>query len=116
MTRQLKPCGTAGGYGRHRLHGEPVCEPCQIAWRDYHRARRATGRTLPEGKRELAPCGTFAAAQRHRKHGEPVCDACAQADRVYKAQKAREYRAAKKARRAELDQLLAETWAEVSAS
>lgn len=116
MTRQLKPCGTVGGYSRHQWRGEPIDEACRIAWRDYHRARRAVDGAPSRCRRELAPCGTFAAAQRHRKHGEPVCDACAQADRVYKAQKAREYRAAKKARRAELAQLLADTWAEVSAS
>lgn len=116
MTRQLKPCGTVGGYARHRLHGEKVCEACQIAWRDYHRARRSAGYAPPGDKRELAPCGTFAAAQRHRRYGEPVCEACAQADRDYKAEKAREYRAAKKARREALDQLLADAWAEVSAS
>lgn len=116
MSRQLAACGTVGGYGRHKWRKEPVCESCQIAWRDYHRARRAAGYAPPKDKRELAPCGTFAAAQRHRKHREPVCEACAQADRDYKAEKAREYRAAKKARRDALDQLLAESWAEVSAS
>lgn len=116
MSRQLKPCGTVGGYARHKWRGEPVDEACQIAWRDYHRARRSAGYAPPEDKRELAPCGTFAAAQRHRKHGEPVCEACAQADRVYKAEKARGYRAAKKARREALDQLLADAWTEVSTS
>ena len=45
-----------------------------------------------------------------------MCEACAQADRVYKAEKARGYRAAKKARREALDQLLADAWAEVSTS
>lgn len=116
MPRELEPCGTVGGYGRHKWRGEPIDEACQIAWRDYHRARRAAGYAPPETKRELAPCGTFAAAQRHRKHGEPVDEACAQADREYKAEKAREYRAAKKARREALDQLLVETWAEVNAA
>jgi hypothetical protein len=66
--------------------------------------------------RVLKPCGTPAAFMRHRKHGEPVCEPCAQADRIYKTEKARGYRAARKARRAALDQLLAETWAEVSGS
>lgn len=114
MTRQLAPCGTVGGYSRHKWRKEPVCEPCQIAWRDYHRERRSAGYEPPSTKCELAPCGTFAAAQRHRKHGEPVCEACARADRVYKAEKARDYRAARKARREALDKLLAEAWAEVS--
>lgn len=115
MSRKLAPCGTVGGYGRHKWRGEPVCEPCQIAWRDYHRDRRAAGYTPPEDKRELAACGTYAAAQRHKKHDEALCGPCEQAVRNYKAEKARDYRAAKKVRRDALDQLLAETWAEVSA-
>ena len=114
MTRQLAPCGTVAAYARHRLHKEKVCEACQVAWRNYHRDRRSAGYVPPGTKRELAPCGTFAAAQRHRQHGEPVCEACQQAVRDYKAEKAREYRAAKKERREALGQLLAETWAEVS--
>lgn len=114
MSRHLVPCGTVGGYSRHQLRKEPVCDPCQLAWRDYHRARRAAGYAPPEVKRELQPCGTFAAAQRHRKHKELVCAACAEADRAYKAEKARGYREAARKRRAELDQLLAEAWAETT--
>lgn len=120
MARKLKPCGTAGGYGRHVFRKEPICDPCRTAWREYQKKYdKARGRTnhdkgaIPP---TLEPCGTYGSAQRHRKYGEQLCEACLQADRVYKAEKARGYRAAKKARRAALDRLLAETWAEVSAA
>lgn len=120
MSRQLKPCGTPGGYGRHIFRKESPCQPCREAWREYQieydKARARTNHDKAATPRELAPCGSFAAAQRHRKNGEELCGPCRQADRDYKAQKARDYRAAKKDRREALDQLLAETWAEVSGS
>jgi len=30
-------CGTLGGCDRHRRNGEPLCEECRAAWRDYRR-------------------------------------------------------------------------------
>jgi hypothetical protein len=36
----VQPCGTIAAHKRHRQHGEPVCEPCRIAVRDYKRAQR----------------------------------------------------------------------------
>lgn len=118
MTRKLKPCGTAAGYGRHISRGEPTCEPCRAAWREYQQQYdRATGRTNHDKSDippELAPCGTYGAAQRHKAHGEPVCRACQRAFRNYQAEKARDYRAAKKARREALDALLTKAWAEVA--
>ena len=116
--RKLKPCGTAGGYGRHIFRKESPCGPCREAWREYQieydKARGRTNHDRAGTTRELARCGTFAAAQRHRKYGEELCEPCRQADRDYKAQKARDYRAAKKDRRNALDQLLAEAWAETA--
>jgi hypothetical protein len=114
LTRRLKPCGTVGGYSRHRLHNEEACEACRIAWRNYHRARRAAGYTQPDAPHELAPCGTYAAHQRHLAHGEPVCEACAAANRAYKTEYARARRTAKRERREALDQMLAEVLAEVN--
>lgn len=116
--RKLKPCGTAGGYGRHVYRKEPICDPCREAWRTYQREydekRQRTNHEKAETPREPDPCGTYGAAQRHRKYGEPLCSPCLGADRKYKADKAREYRAASKARREALDVLLAEAWAEVA--
>jgi hypothetical protein len=112
--RKLRPCGTVGGYARHRLHGEEICDLCRIAWRDYHRGRRAAGYEPPEEKRAPASCGTYAAYQRHKRYGELIDEACAQAERAYKAEKAREYRAAKKQQRAAFDALLAEAWSETA--
>ena len=36
-------CGTRAGAGRHRQHGEPVCEECREAEAQYHRERRRGG-------------------------------------------------------------------------
>lgn len=114
MTRKLAPCGTIGGYGRHRARGEEICEPCREACREYHRARRAAGYTAPGTGRRLAPCGTYAAAQRHRAHGEPLCSDCVQADHDYQAAWQRNKRAEQKERRQALDQMLAEVLAETA--
>jgi hypothetical protein len=34
------PCGTYGGYQRHRRHKTEICEPCRKANADYHARRR----------------------------------------------------------------------------
>lgn len=118
MARKLQPCGTQGGYSRHRWRGEEPCDPCRLAWRDYQRAwREATGRRSyekPQAPHDLAPCGTYAAAQRHKVHGEPVCDDCAAAVRTYKTEYARNARVAKRERQAALDAMFAEVVAEVT--
>lgn len=114
MSRQVAECGTVSGYGLHRSRGQDACEPCRIAWRDYHRARRAAGYAPPPERRAPAEHGTFAASQRHRARGEELCEPCRAADRLYKAEKARQYRAAAKAKRDAFDAMLAEVWAEVS--
>lgn len=33
-------CGTTAGYARHRRAGEPACDACRHASRDYNTARR----------------------------------------------------------------------------
>lgn len=40
---QTAKCGTYGGWARHKSRGEPQCEPCIKAQRDYHSRRRALG-------------------------------------------------------------------------
>jgi hypothetical protein len=37
--RELRPCGTPGGAGRHRYRNEPLCDPCREAQREYDRVR-----------------------------------------------------------------------------
>lgn len=37
-------CGTPQGRGVHRRRGEPLCEPCRIAWNGYTRQRLAEAR------------------------------------------------------------------------
>lgn len=34
-------CGTVAGYSRHVRRGEPTCDACRDAWRDYHTVRRS---------------------------------------------------------------------------
>lgn len=38
---KIQPCGTVAAYRRHRRHGQPACEPCIQASRDYTNNRRA---------------------------------------------------------------------------
>jgi len=120
MTRHLKPCGSLGGYSRHKKRGEPVCDPCREANRIYqadyraNRARSAADRAA--NPRVLAPCGTYGAARRHKAHDEELCDPCKQAERDYKTEKQRDYRAAKKAKAKAFEAMLADAWAEVSAA
>lgn len=59
-------CGTDAGAQRHRGAGEPVCEPCREAAREYQRARRAALRAAgpppwqPRPWMDQAACrGTF---------------------------------------------------------
>lgn len=37
----IQPCGTRAGYDRHKRRGEPACDPCREACREYTRAYRA---------------------------------------------------------------------------
>ncbi len=39
--RLVAECGTLGGSGRHRRNGEPPCDACKAAQRDWARGRRA---------------------------------------------------------------------------
>lgn len=44
MSTPLKPCGTYAAYRRHHATGEPVCEPCATANREYRaNLRRQNG-------------------------------------------------------------------------
>jgi hypothetical protein len=54
-------CGTLGGCDRHRRNGEPLCDKCKAAWRDYQRGyRRRHGRGQQAAARlqaSAAPAG-----------------------------------------------------------
>ncbi len=41
-------CGTASGARRHNREGEPSCDACASAQREYHRGRRAASRERAE--------------------------------------------------------------------
>ena len=38
--KDLKPHGTIAAVRRHQRAGDPLCEQCVVAWRDYRRERR----------------------------------------------------------------------------
>ena len=38
--KELKPHGTIAAVRRHQRAGDPLCEQCRVAWRDYRRERR----------------------------------------------------------------------------
>ena len=38
--KDLKPHGTVAAVRRHQRAGDPLCEQCRVAWRDYRRERR----------------------------------------------------------------------------
>ena len=38
--KDLKPHGTVAAVRRHQRAGDPLCEQCVVAWRDYRRERR----------------------------------------------------------------------------
>ena len=38
--KDLKPHGTIAAVRRHQRAGDPLCEQCRVAWRDYRRERR----------------------------------------------------------------------------
>lgn len=53
----LAPCGTSGGYHRHRANGEPACDPCKAAHAAVERvgaARRPPRRTRAYKPRRAA--------------------------------------------------------------
>lgn len=102
--RQLSPCGTTGAYQRHLRRGEETCQAC----RDAYDAKRASA-PGPSSH------GTYGAYQMHVQAGQTPCADCREAMRLYQI----DYRArvaAARERSSIFDQMLAEAWAEVSAS
>jgi hypothetical protein len=75
--RARAQCGTMSGYSRHAALGEPRCESCLRAKREYDRKMRAERATGRERKRRVeAVCGTTSGYVRHYKLGEKPCEAC----------------------------------------
>lgn len=81
--RPRPPCGTPGGRGSHRWHGEEVCEACRQARRDAD-AKWKRDNYTPHPNPPPQPCGTEAAYRRHLREGltnSQIDDACRQARR-----------------------------------
>jgi hypothetical protein len=77
---ELKPCGTAAAFTRHRRHGETPCDACREARRIYGTARKRAKGSRP---RQRPACGTDGGYQRHRRDRETPCERCIQAHRDY---------------------------------
>ena len=52
--KDLKPHGTVAAVRRHQRAGDPLCEQCVVAWRDYRRERR-NGQREDDGVMEEVP-------------------------------------------------------------
>ena len=52
--KDLKPHGTIAAVRRHQRAGDPLCEQCRVAWRDYRRERR-NGQREDAGVMEEVP-------------------------------------------------------------
>lgn len=46
--RKLKPCGTVAAARRHQRAGEPLCDPCADAMREYRERGRERPAVAPE--------------------------------------------------------------------
>lgn len=82
--RDRAKCGTISGYMVHRRKGEPPCEACMAAKREYERQRRAD-EAVGRKRAKVAQCGTPSGYQRHRALGEQTCDLCKKAVAEYQA-------------------------------
>lgn len=91
----LRPCGTMAAYRRHKYYGEPACDPCQEAIREYERKRYATGKRYVR-KTADPKCGTVAGYHRHRREGENTCEPCREANREYQRKYQRAYQQKRK--------------------
>ena len=56
--KDLKPHGTIAAVRRHQRAGDPLCEQCLVAWRDYRRERR-NGQREDDGAVEVPVSEVF---------------------------------------------------------
>lgn len=87
----LHPCGTLGGWYRHRAKGGgKTCNRCRTARALYDAAtpeQRALLRTPMDRRRYKAPCGTPQGYNAHRDRSEDPCDDCRTARAKYDAER-----------------------------
>lgn len=92
MARKREPIkhGTYAGASAHYRRGEPPCDACKKAEREYKREyhRKVTAGEHNPVKHKPAECGTRAGYYRHRRKGEKACKRCRDA----KAAALRKYR------------------------
>lgn len=78
-------CGTPQGRGVHRRAGEPMCDPCRLAWNEYTRERikeaRQRGWVRPDRepskvKFRSADCSQCGCALTRAVLVEPLCASC----------------------------------------
>lgn len=80
MGRKRKPIkhGTYAGASAHLYRGEPPCDACLEAKREYAREyrRKVAAKEHTPVKREPAECGTQSGYFRHLRKGEKACKPC----------------------------------------
>lgn len=103
-------CGSHVGFNKHTDKNEEPCTRCRAAQRVYDAARkrvkRAAGKPAPpvvelgeDGKpvTQVRPvCGQPRGFAAHKRRGEDPCRPCVEAQRVYEADRKRNYRDSKK--------------------
>lgn len=69
-------CGTYRGRGKHKRAGEPICEPCRLAYNAWQREQYdLNGGRIKNPYREIQH-GTPAGHRAHLRRGEEPCEAC----------------------------------------
>lgn len=76
MSADVKGCGTYSGYQKHKRRGEPACEPCTIANREYHREYRDRPHARAEARRvnSARQRALWRLADLHREDYLRLCD------------------------------------------
>jgi hypothetical protein len=87
----IAPCGTQSAYTRHVKNGEPIDDACRQANTE---AKRTKGTPTPSRRKPIAH-GTLKGYRQHRYRDEQACAECLKAHRLYKADGARRYAAAR---------------------
>ena len=89
MAKCRAACGTTAAYQQHLLRGEPVCDPCRLAWNEYNLLRRhgklppvvpvgcqTCGDVFMPSRRGAAFCSELCRVRSRRNIAPRVCRFC----------------------------------------
>ena len=74
--REPIECGTYGGRGKHVRAGEPICDPCRLAYNAWQRAKYDQYGSRTKNSRKEIEHGTPAGYRAHVRRGEESCEPC----------------------------------------